>query len=318
MWRGLPLFPPQASTYATREDALFFYLVAVTVVFVVLIFALITYFSIRYRRRSPEQRARHVREPMGLEIAWSVIPFALMVVMFVWGAWLYFYAYSPPPTGIEIAVVAKQWMWKFQHPEGLREINQLHVPVGVPIKLSMTSEDVIHSFFVPAFRVKRDVVPGRYNAVWFQATRIGSYHLFCAQYCGTGHAGMTGEVVVMSQPDYERWLQGGGAALVSPVAAGEALFHSLGCVSCHVPDNSGRAPSLVGVFGQPVKLTSGQTVTADEAYVRESILTPQAKIVNGYGPIMPTFKGLVSEEQLLDLIAYIKSLQRAAGPQAKP
>jgi len=318
MWRDLPLFPPQASTFAVREDALFFYLVAVTVVFVALIFGLILYFAIRYRRRTPEQRARHVPEPMGLEIAWSVIPFGFMVVMFVWGAWLFFYAYNPPAGGIEIAVVAKQWMWKVQHPEGRREINQLHIPVGVPVKLTMTSEDVIHSFFVPAFRIKRDVLPGRYTSIWFDATQIGSYHLFCAQYCGTQHAGMTGEVVVMSQPDYERWLQGGGADTTAPAAAGEALFRGLGCASCHAADRPGQAPSLAGVFGRPVQLSGGKTVTADEAYVRESILTPQAKLVAGYGPIMPTFKGLLTEEQLLDLIAYIKSLQPPAGPQAKP
>ena len=318
MWRNLPLFPPEASTFAVREDALFFYLVAVTVFFVALIFALVAYFAVRYRRRTPDQRAQSVREPMGLEIAWSVIPFALMVVMFVWGAWLFFFAYDPPANAIEIAVVGKQWMWKVQHPEGPREIDELHVPVGVPVKLTMTSEDVIHSFFVPAFRIKRDVVPGRYVTVWFQATQTGSYRLFCSQYCGTQHAGMTGQVVVMTPPEYERWLQGGGGSLVSPVEAGDTLFHSLGCVSCHAPDNSGRAPTLMGVFGQPVKLSTGQTVTASEAYIRESILTPQAKLVAGYGPIMPTFKGQVSEEQLLDLIAYIKSLRREAGPQAKP
>lgn len=309
MWRDLPLFPPQASTYAGREDALFFFLVAVSAFFVALIFLLILFFAVRYRRRSPEERARSVREPLWLELAWTLIPLGLTVIIFLWGARLFFFASRPPANAIEINVVGKQWMWKFQHPEGPREIDELHVPVGVPVKLTMTSEDVIHSFFVPAFRIKRDVVPGRYITAWFEATKPGEYRLFCAQYCGTAHAGMIGRVIVLEPVDYERWLRGGSAA-VSPAAAGEVLFQRMGCSTCHRPDNTGLGPSLVGLFGRPVKLSTGRTVTADEGYVRESILTPHAKIVAGYQPIMPTFKGQVSEEGLLQIIAYIKSLRR--------
>jgi len=316
MWRDLPLFPPEASTYAAREDALFFYLVAVSVVFVLLIFSLVAFFAIRYRRRAPDERPRPTREPLALEIAWSVIPLGLMVIMFVWGAHLFFYASNPPAGAIEISVVGKQWMWKFQHPEGPREIDELHVPVGVPIRLTMTSEDVIHSFFVPAFRIKRDVVPGRYVTAWFQATKTGAYHLFCSQYCGTGHASMTGQVIVMNPVDYERWLRG-GASSVSQTAAGELLFQRLGCSSCHKADNTGRGPSLAGVFGRPVQLTTGQTVTADESYLREHILTPGQQVVAGYPRIMPTFKGLISEDQLLQIIAYLKSLTGSEGAQAK-
>jgi cytochrome c oxidase subunit 2 len=316
VWRDLPLFPPEASTYAVREDALFFFLVAVAAFFVALIFLLILLFAVRYRRRSPEDRARSVREPRWLEVTWILVPLGLTLIMFLWGAQLYFFASRPPAGAIDIAVVAKQWMWKFQHPEGPREIDELYVPVGVPVKLTMTSEDVIHSFFVPAFRIKRDVVPGRYITAWFEATKPGEYRLFCAQYCGTPHAGMIGQVIVLEPMDYERWLRG-GATNVSPAAAGEVLFQRLGCSSCHRPDNTGPGPSLVGLFGRPVKLSTGQTVIADEGYIRESILMPHAKIVTGYQPIMPTFKGQVSEDGLAQLIAYIKSLQRQAGPTAQ-
>ena len=317
MWRDLPLFPPQASTFASQEDALFLFLVAVSAFFVVLIFLLIFVFAIKYRRRSPEQKARPTRESLALELIWSLIPLGLTVIMFVWGADLFFVASRPPSRAIEIAVVGKQWMWKFQHPEGPREIDALHVPVGTPVKLTMTSEDVIHSFFVPAFRIKRDVVPGRYVTAWFEATRPGEYHLFCTQFCGVSHAGMAGYVVVMNPVDYERWLRG-SATVVSPAAAGATLFQRLGCSGCHKPDGKGPGPSLVGIFGQPVKLTTGQTVTADETYLRQHILTPGEKVVAGYPPIMPVFKGLVSEDQLLQIIAYIKSLKREEAEQAKP
>jgi cytochrome c oxidase subunit 2 len=317
MAHGFPLFPPEASTYAPREDALFFFLVAVSAFFVLLIFSLVTFFAIRYRRRSPDERPRPTREPIALELAWSLIPFGLMVVMFFWGAKLYFYASRPPADATEIAVVAKQWMWKFQHPEGPREIDQLHVPVGVPIVLVMTSEDVIHSFFVPAFRIKRDVVPGRYVTAWFQATKPGTYHLFCAQYCGTEHAGMTGSVIVMDPVDYARWLRG-AAATLTPVATGELLFQRLGCSSCHAANNTGRGPSLAGIYGRPVRLANGETVIADDNYLREHILTPGQKVVAGYPRIMPTFRGLVDEDQLLQLIAYIKSLRPDGRAQATP
>jgi len=317
MLRDFPLFPPQASTYAGREDALFFFLVAVAAFFASLIFFLVVVFAVRYRRRASDERTRAIREPLALEMAWTLIPFGLTVIMFVWGARLFFFASRPPPAAIEIAAVGKQWMWKFQHPEGPREIDELHVPVGRPVTLTMTSEDVIHSFFVPAFRIKRDVVPGRYITAWFEATRPGTYHLFCSQYCGTAHASMIGRVVVMDPVDYERWLRGGAAPTVSPAAAGEAIFQRLGCGACHRADNTGRGPSLVGLYGRPVRLQDGRTVTADEGYIRESVLEPAAKIVAGYPPIMPTFKGLISEEGLLQIIAYLKSQKREERPTAQ-
>ncbi len=294
---------------APRIDALFYFLVAVAGFFGSLIFFLVIFFAVKYRRRSENEQPRPIMGNLSLEILWTAIPLGLTMVMFVWGAMLFFDIEQPPSNTIEIHVVGKQWMWKLQHPEGQREIDELHVPVGRPVKLTMTSEDVIHDFFVPAFRVKKDVLPGRYTTVWFQATKPGEYHLFCSQYCGTQHSGMIGKVVVLEPADYEKWLSGGVTA-VSMATAGEMLFQKLGCGTCHRPDGTGQGPSLVGLFGKPVQLQRGRTVTADEAYIRESILDPQAKIVAGYPPIMPTFKGLISEDGILQIIAYIKSLKR--------
>ncbi|PWB80312.1 MAG: cytochrome c oxidase subunit II [Candidatus Methylomirabilota bacterium] len=305
-----PLFPTQASTYAAREDALFFFLLAVSAFFAALIFFLVIFFAVRYRRRSPTERASVIREPLALELAWTIIPLGINIIAFVWGAQLFFFASRPPTASIEIAVVGKQWMWKFQHPEGRSEINELHVPEGRPIKLTMTSQDAIHSFFVPAFRVKKDVVPGRYTVTWFEATRIGDYHLFCSQYCGALHAHMIGRVTVMNPVAYEQWLGGVTTRVSSMAEAGRLLFRQRGCPSCHRPDGKGLGPSLVGLFGQPVYLQDGRSVIADEGYIRESVLLPQAKIVAGYAPIMPSFKGQISEEELLQIIAYIKSLKQ--------
>jgi cytochrome c oxidase subunit 2 len=214
---------------------------------------------------------------------------------------------------MEVKVVGKRWMWKLQHLNGQREINELHIPVGVPVKLTMTSEDVIHGFFVPAFRVKMDVIPGRYTTLWFKATKPGRYHLFCAEYCGTKHSGMTGWVVVMEPADFQAWLS--GAAGVSLAAAGQKLFQDLGCVTCHQADTTGRGPTIQGLLGRPVRLVGGESVVADDAYIRESIVTPAAKIVEGYQPIMPTYQGLVSEEGLMQLIAYVESLKAPGGVQ---
>jgi cytochrome c oxidase subunit 2 len=303
---SLPLFPEQASTIAPRVDALLFFLLAVSVFFTLAIAGAIVVFSIRYRRRPGNEVAEQVHGSDRLEIAWSVIPLLLCLVMYVWGARIYFAEATPPPNAIEIYSVGKQWMWKFQHLSGPREINQLHVPVGLPVKVLMTSQDVIHSLYVPAFRVKQDVLPGRYSQLWFEATRPGTYHLFCAEYCGTLHSGMIGQVIAMEPAEFQRWLAGGTAA--SPAAAGEKLFADLGCSSCHSADAQARCPDLEGLLGRTVTLASGQTLTADEGYVRESILDPGAKLVAGYENIMPTYQGLVTEEGVLELIAYIKSL----------
>src|SRR5262249_43940276 len=307
MLTDLPLFPQQASTGAARVDALFLFLMVVSVFFASLIFFLILYFAIKYRRRSEAEQPRPIFGDLRLEVLWTVIPLGLTMIMFVWGARLYFTTATPPADALEITVVGKQWMWKFQHPEGQREINELHVPVGRPVKLTMASEDVIHSFFVPAFRVKMDVVSGRYSATWFTAIKPGTFHLFCAQYCGTVHAGMGGRVVVMTPTAYEAWLSG-GATGESLMAAGERLFQQLGCSTCHRPDGTGVGPALVGFFGQTGPRQSGKRVVADKANIGKSVLTPPAKIVAGYQPLMPTFQGLVSEEGLLQIIAYIRSL----------
>lgn len=302
---------------AGKVDALYFFLVAVSAFFVILIATLVIVFSIRYRRRAPGAVGATVTPALSLEIAWTLIPLGLGMVMFVWGANIYFNEARPPAETLDIYVVAKQWMWKFQHLDGQREINELHVPAGRAVRVTGTSEDVIHSFFVPAFRLKADILPGRYTTLWFNATTPGRYHLFCAEYCGTKHSGMLGTIVVMAPNEYEAWLGGGAAGGTSLVAQGEKLFQDLACITCHRADAQGRGPVLEGVYGSKVELSTGETVVADDAYVRESIVSPSAKIVAGYQPVMPTFQGLVSEEQLLALIEYIKSLKgRAPGPPA--
>src|ERR671939_69862 len=308
----LPFTPEQASTIAGHVDALYLYLILITLFFSVLVAALIFYFAVKYRRRAHDEIPQPVAGSLPLETLWTVIPFLITMTIFVWGASLYFALYRPPSDAIEIFVVGKQWMWKFQHTEGQREINELHVPLGAKVKLTMTTEDVIHAFAVPAFRIRSDVVPGRYTYVWFQATKTGRFHLFCTEYCGTNHSGMTGWVVVQEPTEYQAWLSGGASE--SPAAQGEKLFQSLGCASCHRTDAQGRGPVLTNLFGQPQKLDNGQQVVADEAYIRESILDPQAKRVLGFGSVlMPSFRGQLTEEQILQLIAYIRSL---GAPQA--
>jgi cytochrome c oxidase subunit 2 len=309
---SVPLFPEEASNFAPSVDHLLFYLLAVAAFFTTVIFGAIFYFSIRYRRRSDRELPRVMHTGLALEIVWSVIPFGLTLVMFGWGADIFFRESRPPADALQIYVVGKQWMWKLQHMEGQREINELHIPVGRPVRLTMTSEDVIHSFFVPAFRTKEDVVPGRYSTTWFAATKPGKYHLFCAEYCGTNHSRMTGWIYVMEPQAYEAWLNGGRAS-GSLAENGEKLFQDLACGNCHKADGSGRCPNLVGLFGRNVQLSDGHTITADEAYIRESILRPAAKIVAGYQPLMPTFQGLVTEEGVLQLVEYIKSLGRQPG-----
>src|SRR5467141_2605247 len=281
MWSGTPLFPESASTMASRVDALYFFLLAVSVFFSLLIAGLIVFYAVRYRRRSPDAVGARIHGGMVLEITWTVVPFLITLVMFFWGASVYFAMARPPDETLNIYVVGKQWMWKFQHLDGQREINELHVPVGRAVKLIMTSEDVIHDVFVPAFRVKADVVPGRYTSIWFQPTKPGRYHLFCAEYCGTRHSGMVGEVVVMDPSEYQSWLSG-GTAEGSLASAGAKLFQDLACVTCHRADTPGRGPVLQGLFGKTVELQNGERVVADEAYIRESILRPSAKITAGF------------------------------------
>jgi cytochrome c oxidase subunit 2 len=315
MWPGTPLFPETASTMAGRVDALYLFLVAVTAFFSLLIAGLIVYFAVKYRRRHPDQVGARMTGGMVLETAWIVIPFLITLVIFFWGARLYFDMSRPPDETLNVYVVGKQWMWKVQHADGQREINELHVPVGRAVKLIMTSEDVIHDFFVPAFRVKADVIPGRFTRIWFEATKPGRYYLFCAEYCGTRHHGMRGEIIVMEPSEYQTWLSG-GAPEGSLASEGERLFADLACNTCHRPDSRGRGPVLQGLFGKTVELQNGATVTADESYIRESILHPSAQVTAGYQPVMPAFQGLVTEEQLLGLIEYIKSLSVQPQQQA--
>jgi cytochrome c oxidase subunit 2 len=315
---AFPLVPEQAASVAGEVDALFLFILGVTGLFAVGIWVAMIFLAVRYRRRSADDRPREIHGSLVLELTWTIVPLLLMAVMFVWGAKVYFHMNRPPDDAMTVSVVGKRWMWKLQHPTGQREINELHVPVGRAVKLVITSEDTIHSFFVPAFRIKKDAVPGRYNTAWFRATKSGSYHLFCAEYCGTEHARMGGRVVVMEPDAYQTWLAGGPPA-ESPVVAGEKLFTELNCITCHRPDSAGRGPVLQGIFGRPVRLASGDTVLADEAYLRESILNPAARVVAGYQPVMPAYQNQVSEEQLIALIAYIHSLQvPAEGAPAAP
>jgi cytochrome c oxidase subunit 2 len=312
---SVPFSPDQASTFAENVDSLYGFLWALTILFGAGITLTILYFAVKYRRRSEAEIPRPVAGSMRLELFWTVVPFLISMGIFVWGTSIYFRQFRPPEDALDIYVVGKQWMWKMQHVDGQREINELHVPVGRRVKLTMTTEDVIHSFYVPAFRIKSDVVPGKYSAVWFEATKPGRYHLFCAEYCGTNHSGMIGYIEVMEPADYQAWLSG-GTSEGSLASSGQKLFQDLACNTCHKSDGTGRGPVLEGLFGKQVELQGGQRVTADESYIRESILNPHAKVVAGFQPIMPTFRGLVSEEQVLQLVAYIRSLTPQGGAGA--
>ncbi|SRR5260221_1008635 len=313
---GFQLLPEQASTVAGQVDALYFFLIGISVFFSLLIAGLVVFFAVKYRRRSETDPApAPASGGTALEIVWSVIPLGISMVIFGWGASVFFKINRPPDDATEIYVVAKQWMWKLQHKEGQREINELHIPIGRPVRLKMTSEDVIHSFYVPAFRTKQDVLPGRYTQTWFQPIKAGKYHLFCAEYCGTKHSGMIGWVYVMNPTEYQAWLTG-GIGEGSLASRGDKLFQDLACTNCHKVDGSGRGPSLEGLFGTTVETEAGQKITVDDEYLRESILSPQSKIVKGYQPIMPTFQGLVTEDQLLQLIEYIKSTGKPAAGKA--
>jgi cytochrome c oxidase subunit 2 len=317
MQSSFPLFPEVASTIASEVDLLYFFILAVSAFFAVGVSAAVVYFAIKYRRRHPDEVGHDIHGSIALELVWSVIPFVLAMVMFFWGADLFFRLSRPPVDSMDVFVVGKQWMWKVQHPEGVREINELHVPVGRPVRITLGSEDVLHDYYIPAFRVKMDAVPGKLTTMWFTATKVGTYQIFCAEYCGTQHSGMVGQVVVMEPQDYEAWLAG-GRSTGTAVENGEKLFTQQGCITCHKTDSSGRGPVLTGVFGSTVQLMDGRRAVADENYLRESIMNPQAKIVLGYQPIMPTFQGTVSEENLLQLIAYIKSLKAPAAESESP
>ncbi len=309
----VPLFPEQASTFAWQVDGLYFYLIAISAFFTIGIVAAIMYFAVKYREKEKFATGVEIHGSIALETLWSIIPFIISMTVFLGGAIVYYNQYRTPKDAMEIYVVGKQWMWKLQHQTGQREINELHVPVGRKVKLTMTTEDVLHDLFIPAFRTKIDVIPGRYTSIWFEATKPGKYHLFCAEYCGLNHSGMGGFVYVMEQRDFDNWLSGTVSGQ-TPVETGRDLFENkLGCASCHAGGPQQRGAKLEGLFNTDVKLVGGQTVKADDEYIRNSILNPSGQVVEGYQPIMPTFKGQVTEEQLVSLVAYIKSLGGEGG-----
>jgi cytochrome c oxidase subunit II len=307
---GIPIFPEQASTFAMDVDALYFFVIAVTSFFALLVATLVIYFGVKYHRRHAGEVGARIEGNLPLELVWSIIPTVIAMVMFGWGASVFYHLRRPPDEAMHIYAVGKQWMWKFQHLEGQREINELHVPAGRPIKITVTSEDVIHSLYFPAFRTKIDAIPGRYMELWFEATKPGTYQMFCAEYCGTSHSRMNGTVTVMEPTAYQTWLAGGtGGSLAEQ---GAALFQQHACNTCHLDTGQGRGPSLKDIFGKPVELADGSTVIVDEAYIRESILNSQAKVVRGFQPLMPTFQGLISEEGLVALIEHVRSMSPTA------
>ncbi len=316
MWKNFPLFPERASALAGQVDGLYFFLVAVSAFFTILIFVTIFVFAVKYRHEN-NPHPTQIEGSLPLELTWTLIPLGICMIFFAWGSLIYFQEGRAPRGAMEIYGVGKQWMWKFEHATGQREIDQLHVPLGRDVKMIMSSQDVIHSFFVPAFRIKADVLPGRYTTTWFHPTKVGTYHLFCAEYCGTSHSAMIGEVVVMDPTAYQAWLTA-NATTGSLAASGQQMFVQMGCATCHRSATQGRGPNLAGLFGKPVALDDGQTVVADENYIRESILNPATKVVAGFKPIMPTYQGQISEENLAALVSYIKSIAQpqSGGPSA--
>jgi len=315
MLADFPLFPEQGSTVAGHVDALFTFLCVLTGSVSLLVFITIFFLAIKYRRTPANELAQDYEPPHLLELAWIVIPSIIFLGIFVWGSWLYFHLSRVPDHALDIYATGKQWMWKFQHPTGQREINTLHVPVNRPIRITMASEDVIHSLYFPTFRVKADVLPSRYRTMWFQATKTGKFHIFCAEYCGTLHSGMIGWVEVMEPTEYQRWLAGGSEG--SLASQGEKLFQKYACNTCHTNDATGRGPVLAGLYGNDVMLSDNSIVKADDNYIRESILNPKAKVAKGFSPIMPVFQGQVNEDDLLKLLAYVRSLG-AAKSVVKP
>jgi cytochrome c oxidase subunit II len=304
---AIKFFPDSASSISPYVDAHFAFLCGVTIFFSTLVGFLVIYFGIKYRADA-HPVATQIHGSIPLEIAWTVIPLGIVVFIFAWGAALYLRIFRPPANAMDVYVIGKQWMWKAEHPSGQREINNLHVPIDRPVRLTITSQDVMHSYSLPDMRIKREATPGRYNTVWFEATKVGSYHIFCTQYCGTKHSAMIGTVTAMEPGEYEKWLAG-GADEGSLAAGGEKLFQSMGCNTCHRGDSQQRGPNLAGLYNNTVYLQDGKKIVADEAYLRESILQPTAKIVQGFQPIMPTFQGQLSEENVIQLIEYIKALQ---------
>ncbi len=308
-----PFFPDQASTLAPGIDNIYFMWTALSVVVSLIIAVLIVIFAIRYRTGSAADRRSATREEQErilkrVEFAWQAVPMAIFVAMFFWSTEIYYRSVSVPANAIPVYVVGKQWMWHLEHAGGQREIDELHVPLGQPVELIMTSQDVLHSFSIPGFRVKQDVLPGRYTTIWFEATRAGDFHLFCTQFCGADHSRMVGRVVVLPPADFEKWLaaRAGGGTMA---AQGQVRFREFGCSGCHGPNAAVRAPRLEGLFGRPVRLQDGQTAVADERFIRDAVFTPNRSVPAGYDATMPSYRGQMNEEQLLEIIAYVKSMR---------
>ena len=312
---SFPLWPEQASSVAQHVDSLFIALCVLTGGVSLLIWITIFYFAIKYRRRPDNELAQEQEPPAALEMTWTIIPTLIFIGIFVWGSWVYFRIQRVPTNALEVYATGRQWMWKFQHSTGQREINTLHVPVNRPVRITMASEDIIHSLWFPAFRVKMDVLPSRYREMWFTATKTGRYHIFCAEYCGTLHSGMIGWVEVMEPTEYQKWLAGGTEG--SLASQGEKLFQKYACNTCHTNDATGRGPVLAGLYGKTIELTTGSAV-ADDNYIRESILNPTAKVAKGFSPIMPTFQGQVNEDELIKLLAYVKTLAQPTNTSLAP
>ena len=312
---GIPIFPDQASTFAKDVDALYFFIFAVSAFFALVVAVAVIYFGVRYHKTHDGEIGARIEGNLPLELLWSVIPTIIAMVMFGWGASVFYHLRRPPAEAMQIYAVGKQWMWKFQHLEGQREINELHIPAGRPIKITVGSEDVLHSLYFPAFRTKIDAIPGRYMEMWFEAQTPGTYHIFCTEYCGTNHAGMIGSVTVLEPSQYQAWLQGGGME-GTLAQRGARLFNDLACSTCHLDTGQGRGPSLKDIVGKTETLQDGSSVIVDEGYLRESILNSQAKIVKGFQPLMPTFQGLISEENLVALIEHVKSMSPNATTAA--
>ena len=312
---SLPFFPDRASTIAGQIDNLYFAWLILSGVVALAVAVLIVWFAIRYRRGSAANRSladalEHDKKMHRIEIIWTVVPLVLFLAMFVWSARVYYQSVAVPKDALPIYVVAKQWMWHAEHPGGEREIDELHVPANRPIELVMTSQDVIHSLSIPGFRVKQDVLPGRYTTLWFTANRTGEYHLFCTQYCGASHSHMVGRVVVMEAAAFEGWLSA-HANLPTMAARGAQRYRQLGCDGCHGAQASVHAPKLEGLFGRSVELRDGRSVLADERFIRDAVLLPNRDVPAGYDASMPSFRGQIGEEELLEIIEYLKSLGNA-------
>ena len=303
---ALEFWPTAASASAVEADHLILSFTVLTLYHNAPIFIGFTYFSILNRRGVKADRRHDEVRSSAIEMTWMIGPFVLTLFFFAWGAQLFMHHKTLPAGGLQIDAIGRQWMWKFQHPGGQSEIDDLHVPVGQDVIMHMISQDVIHAFYLPALRIQMDVLPDRYTNLWFKADKVGSYHLLCSEYCGTDHSVMGGTITVMEPADYQRWLGASGSDM-SLASAGEELFQSYGCSGCHQGQSTVRAPSLVGLYGKPVPMEDGRTVVADDSYIRDKILNPNDNLIAGYKQVMPAFKGVIAEDDLLRLVAYIKS-----------